>query len=155
MSDTSRCQKPSDVKHEKQHLAAYQLGQDPSSGFGLWRNLKSIHAIIKNVGVPYVPAAGRWMTPNEVLRCQGFPVGVAAAAFKNATSFSKHRDTRRRDAVKGQAGNAMCVPVLGALLLFIAGTVCINRPSSGCDESQLATASKFGAMLVRSKRRKQ
>ena len=104
---------------------------------------------------PY--SAGRWMTPDEVLLCQGFPVSrMAPDIFRHACYFSVDRAARKRESVKGQAGNATCVPCIGALLLFITCTVRMSGDKpSGCDPEQLATASKFSAMLGRrSKKRK-
>ena len=134
------------------HMAIYSLQQDPSGGFGLSSRSKFVHTVIKNVGILYAHRApgysnGRWLTPSEVLLCQGFAVGPQAPPqLQHTSSFSVERaDGRRREQTKGQAGNAMCVPVMGALLLYIVSQVSIV-PCGPSNEN-------LGALLLRRRRR--
>ena len=86
----------------------------------------------------------------------GFPVGPKAPkCFARATSFSAPRPERRRGCVYGQAGNSMCVPVMGLLIMYICSHIHpsvfdrkVTSPSSGHNDA----ASAFAAMMLASKR---
>ena len=143
-------------------LGAYSLQQDPSSSFGCASTGQFIHTIIKNVGILFVHSAptytdGRWMTPSEVLLCQGFAVGPSAPTiFEKSSSFGKARAARKRENTKGQAGNAMCVPVIGALLLHLCATVtfCTELRHVAGTNGGDGTAISFATMLLRANQKR-
>ena len=88
----------------------------------------------------------------------GFPVGPhAPSCFDHCTSFNTLRD-RRRVSVYGQAGNSMCVPIMGLLILFVCAHVDprdIDRATTPVCNSKEAddTASAFAKALLASRKR--
>lgn len=60
----------------------------------------------------------RWFLPKEVLATQVFPVAACVRDSPPACSFNVPRASRRRETVKGQAGNSMNVIVAGAAYLY-------------------------------------
>ncbi len=86
----------------------------------------TLNTIIKHVRLLYVPSLPqpRWWSAKELLLTQGFPVSAALLSAGNeadlmSSAFGRPRAGRTLSAMRGQAGNAMNVNVVGVFLLFV------------------------------------
>ena len=93
---------------------------------------KTLHAMIKNVGLVWLPAADRWLTASELLTSQCFPVrasfsnNVITSCFTTPGSLSFAAPRRRTHcSVVSQMGNSMNVAVCGAM--WLPGIVLVGR----------------------------
>ena len=78
----------------------------------------AISTLISSTAMLWVDAAGRWLTPMEMLSLQGFMTRPEHCAFPGMSSnFMAHRE-RDRTAVIHQAGNTMHCQVMGMALLW-------------------------------------
>ncbi len=110
------------------------LGQDPCFA-GALSTETALHTIIRQMHLVWADEFGRFATSRELLQAQGFPVHNAtlvaaqsrrATNFKDAValcSFNKKRlvaglPSRNRVAMTHQCGNAMCVQVVGSVLMW-------------------------------------
>ena len=115
-------------------LRVYALQQDPDSSFGSASTLTSLQCVIKASHLMWVDKLKRWMTGRELLLAQGFPVyasllremqpwlvshehPIAICSF-NRSRASIHLPPRSRKQFGSMAGNAMCVPVVAAFMLY-------------------------------------
>ena len=119
---------------------AMQLNQNAWDGWGTTSSVEGeLQTITKNCGLLWVHTTptgepiNRPLAPMELLLAQGFPV---RAAYGNPVSGRAHKccsfaepdvraTPRVRHHVAGQAGNAFCVSVVGAVYLYV--ILCIRR----------------------------
>ena len=86
-----------------------------------------LHTLIKNAGVIWSDFHKRWLTPNEALLVQGFPIftslsyGMAMTSFAEADGdiTDKHNATVSRTSKIGMAGNAMHLECVGAAMMYV------------------------------------
>ena len=113
------------------HVVA--VGQEPSYS-PVMSTEDCLHTLIANMHIQWSTVHKRMMTSREALQCQGFPCttqtlqstqpGVEPAKLAPVCSYNLSRvaaslPSRSRSSITHQCGNAMCVPVVGALLQFI------------------------------------
>eukprot|EP00959_Pyramimonas_sp_CCMP1952_P256068 5348486-Pyramimonas_sp.AAC.2 len=82
------------------------------------------HTLIKNMGIVFSNAHGRWLTWRELLMLQGFPIYPGAKVNLEPTVFDYSRSSvffpdRKRNQVLGQVGNTMNLNVIGAGMLWL------------------------------------
>jgi site-specific DNA-cytosine methylase len=100
------------------------LNQKPKNGRVVWTNgNKEMYTVIANPSLHMVSKLGRWLTPKELLLMQGIPIHKCltnpGGSQVNASSFGIDIPGRSRRYMAHQAGNAMQVPVVGAVLLHV------------------------------------
>ena len=115
-------------------LRVYALQQDPDSAYGSASSLCELQCVIKASHLMWIHKLSRWMTGRELLLAQGFPVyesclrdmqpwlmdheQPSALCSFNRSRASAHQPPRCRKSFGSMAGNAMCVPVVGAFVTF-------------------------------------
>ena len=106
------------------------LAQDPA--FSKVTSTRDVlHTIIRNAHILWVESFQRWMTSREALLAQGFPVTNEALQWSqdgapdilplcsfNSSRLQSNFHSRSRVQMMHQAGNAMCVQVVGSVMLF-------------------------------------
>lgn len=99
---------------------AYMLGQN--ADVKAMRSTPSVlQTIIRNVGILWSDVHNRWLTPSEVLQCQGFPMTTELSCGVACCSFPKERAPfpgRKRAAMLEQSGNSMTTVVAGLCCAF-------------------------------------
>ena len=103
---------------------AWQLNQNPDSGFGASSTDKCLPTIIANVHLLYSDrvSPSRWLTGSELLVTQGFPVlpglwGEDPKNFPVLCSFNIPRPSRTSRHLRDQAGDSMNTMVMTMLAL--------------------------------------
>lgn len=103
---------------------AWQLNQNPDSGFGSSSNDTSLPTVIANMHMLYTDRVvpGRWLAGSEALSTQGFPVmpflwNIRPEKFPPLCTFNIPSSTRTSRRMLTQAGNSMNVMVMSVLML--------------------------------------
>lgn len=103
---------------------AWQLNQNPDSGFGSSSNDRQLQCVIANVHLLFTQRVqpARWMVGSEALATQAFPVvpflwGIPPDEFPALCSFNLPRGQRTSRQMLVQAGNSMNVMALSVISL--------------------------------------
>ena len=88
-------------------LLAVSLNQNPAK-HGQSSSRRILHAMIRNCGIVYIPAARRWLTPREMMYAQAFPRGKTVFDFAGQAK-------RSHSTMCSQMGNSMNVACCGAM----------------------------------------
>ena len=100
----------------------------------------TLHTLLKNAGVIWSQHHARWLTPNEALIAQGFPVypvlshGIPMTSFAlehmdgdgRGSSGSHNAEHVSRTSKIGMAGNAMHIECVASVLLFVITRGCMS-----------------------------
>ncbi len=98
------------------------LGQNPDKHPQHLVSSKVLNTIIKNAHIMFLPMAGRWLIPIELLFLQAYPAYKVGSDVEGMVcSFSVHRRRCSRAAVAGQAGNSFSVNQIGCIIMCAAG----------------------------------
>jgi hypothetical protein len=124
-----------------------------SSGNVHYLHTKVLCTLVKSTAVLYSPEFGRWLSGNELLTAQGFPVRSNLSYNKAACSFAQ--DSLRRChcktthvSVAGQAGNSMHTGSVAVALLF----ALLSQPQPESTDIQPNSFSSCISRLLFSKR---
>ena len=101
-------------------------GQNPWKHTSHNRGSTKLATIIKNAHIQYSLDDGRWLTAEELLLAQAFPV-KGLAGNGEWCSFSKPREGRHRTTMIGQCGNSMNVNAIGAALMWMFSNVELGK----------------------------
>ncbi len=125
----------------------YGLAQDPKSKFKSISGESTLQTVVKHCHIMWIDHLNRFMTGRELLAAQGFPSYISLARYMQPwlddtdtpaalCSFNRSRAAlglapRQRKRFGHMAGNAMCVPVVGAVMLWVLVY------SECCEDSQI------------------
>lgn len=130
----------------------YQLNQDETKERGIVSSERYLQTIIKNAHLLWVDTAQRWLTAEEMLLAQGFPLSSGIKVVlpdggivtdltptgRACCSFNVVDTDRVRKEMASQAGNSMNVSVVGVPLVY-----CIAM----CERVENFAGSRLAKML--------
>ncbi len=115
-------------------LRVYGLQQDPDSGYASASSLVELQCLIKHSHLMWIHKLQRWMTGRELLASQGFPAydgllremqpwvvpheSPVALCSMNRSRTCVNLPPRSRKQFGHMAGNAMTVPIVGAVMMY-------------------------------------